>query len=137
MSAHHSTSGPPAPKPSGPWPTELRLSADKGTLTVAFEDGASHALPAEYLRVLSPSAEVQGHSAAERKTVGGKRAVRLVDVQAVGTYAVRLVFDDGHATGLYTWAYLDELGREREARWAAYLSALAAKGLDRDRPGQR
>lgn len=132
MSAQSTT-----PTPASPWPSELRLSADKATLMVSFEDGMSAALPAEYLRVHSPSAEVQGHSAAERKTVGGKRSVRIADVQAVGTYAARLVFDDGHATGLYTWGYLHELGREREARWAAYLDELAAKGLDRDRPGQR
>jgi DUF971 family protein len=92
-------------------------------------------LPAEYLRVSSPSAEVQGHAPAERKTVGGKRRVAIRGVEPVGTYAVRLVFDDGHDTGIYTWPYLHELGHDQPARWAAYLAALTQKGLDRDRPG--
>jgi DUF971 family protein len=118
------------------WPTEIRLSAAKKTLSVTFEDGRSIALDAEYLRVMSPSAEVQGHSAAERKTVGGKVNVTILAVEPIGNYAVRLVFDDGHNTGLFTWAYLDELARDREARWSAYLAALAQKGLARDRPGQ-
>ena len=122
---------------SAAWPTEIRLSADKKTLTVAFDDGTRHALDAEFLRVMSPSAEVQGHSAAERKTVGGKMNVTIIDVEPVGNYAVRLVFDDMHNTGLYTWAYLFELGRDREGRWAGYLADLTAKGLARDRPGQK
>ena len=104
------------------WPTEIRLAPDKRTLTVAFEDGRSIALPAEYLRVMSPSAEVQGHSAAERKTVGGKASVAILAVEPVGNYAVRLVFDDTHSTGLYTWSYLAELGERREERWAGYLA---------------
>jgi DUF971 family protein len=113
------------------WPTELRLSADRTSLVVSFEDGASFVLPAEYLRVTSPSAEVQGHSAAERKTVPGKRAVRILGVDPIGNYAVRLDFDDGHNTGIYTWAYLHALGSEQEQRWAAYLAELEAKGLSR------
>jgi DUF971 family protein len=113
------------------WPTELRLSADRTSLVVSFEDGASFALPAEYLRVTSPSAEVQGHSAAERKTVPGKRTVRILGVDPIGNYAVRLDFDDGHNTGIYTWAYLHALGSEQEQRWAAYLAELEAKGLSR------
>ena len=106
------------------------------TLLVAFDDGASFALPAELLRVSSPSAEVQGHSRRERKVIGGKRAVAIIGADPVGTYAVRLSFDDMHSTGLYTWAYLHELGREREARWADYLADLDARGLSRDRPGE-
>jgi DUF971 family protein len=113
------------------WPAEIRLSADKATLTVAFEDGASFALPAEFLRVESPSAEVQGHSPAERQTVPGKRNVMVSAVEPVGNYAVRLVFSDGHRTGIYTWRYLHELGRDRDARWAVYLAELQAKGLSR------
>ena len=103
------------------WPTELRLAPDKRTLTVTFEGGESFALPAEYLRVESPSAEVQGHSPSEKKTVTGKDNVTIVAVEPVGNYAVRLVFDDGHNTGLYAWDYLHELGRELDSRWLAYL----------------
>ena len=119
------------------WPTEIRLSEDKRLLTVTFDDASVYALTAEMLRVFSPSAEVQGHSAAERKTVGGKERVTILGVEPVGNYAVRLVFDDMHDTGLYTWTYLAELGAQKEERWAAYLAELQAKGLSRDRPGQR
>jgi DUF971 family protein len=119
------------------WPTELRLSKDKKTLTVTFDDGQSHALSAELLRVMSPSAEVQGHSAAERKTVGGKINVAILAVDPVGNYAVRISFDDMHNTGLFTWTYLAELGRDKDERWATYLSELQEKGLSRERPGQR
>jgi DUF971 family protein len=118
-----------------PWPTELRLTSAGRTLAVAFEDGGAFELAAEYLRVASPSAEVQGHAPDQRKTVGGKRDVAIRNVEPIGNYAVRLVFDDGHDTGLYTWTYLLALGREGDIRWAAYLAALAEKGLDRDRPG--
>ncbi|MFC2249820.1 gamma-butyrobetaine hydroxylase-like domain-containing protein [Labrys portucalensis] len=119
------------------WPTELRLSKDKKTLTVSFNDGQSHVFSAEMLRVMSPSAEVQGHSAAERKTVGGKINVAILSLDPVGNYAVRISFDDMHNTGLYTWTYLAELGREKESRWASYLADLKEKGLTRERPGQR
>ena len=119
------------------WPTELRLSADKKTLTIAFEDGRSHALSAELLRVMSPSAEVQGHSAAERKTVGGKQNVSILSLDPVGNYAVRIVFDDMHNTGLFTWNYLAELGANSAERWAQYLAELQQKGLSRERPGQK
>jgi len=115
-----------------PWPTELRLSKDKRTLTVAFEGGESFALPAEYLRVKSPSAEVQGHSAEERKTVPGKRRVAITEVDPIGNYAVRLTFDDMHATGIFTWDYLLEVGRNQPRYWQDYLDELAAKGMTRD-----
>lgn len=115
------------------WPTELRLTKDRRTLTVAFEGGAVYRLPAEYLRVESPSAEVQGHGPGQRKTVSGKRDVEILDVEEVGNYAVKLSFDDLHSTGIYTWDHLAELGREYNVRWAAYLEELAAKGLSRDR----
>ncbi len=115
------------------WPTELRLSKDKRSLHVAFEDGAAFDLPAEYLRVTSPSAEVQGHSPAERKTVPGKREVAILSVEPVGNYAVKLVFDDMHDTGIYGWDYLYRLGAEQGEKWQAYLDELAAKGLSRDR----
>jgi DUF971 family protein len=120
---------------AAPWPTELRLSKDRRTLIVAFEDGVRHELPAELLRVMSPSAEVQGHSESERKTVGGKRNVSIIKVDAVGNYAVRLAFDDMHDSGIFSWAFLRELGDNAEAKFARYLDDLAAKGLDRDRPG--
>src|SRR5437588_11652321 len=120
---------------SEPWPTEIRLK-DKGRmLAVSFDGGDAFDFSAEYLRVMSPSAEVQGHSAAERKTVGGKRNVAIIQVEPVGNYAVRLVFDDMHSTGIYSWRYLNELGREHETRWAEYLADLEAKGLRRHRPG--
>ena len=113
------------------WPTEIRLSKDGRTLHVAFDDGAAFALAAEYLRVLSPSAEVQGHSPSERRTVPGKRDVAIIGVEPVGNYAVRLVFDDMHDTGIYGWDYLFKLGAEEPQRWQAYLDELAVKGLSR------
>ncbi|MEM8643546.1 MAG: DUF971 domain-containing protein [Pseudomonadota bacterium] len=116
---------------SSAWPTELKVDKDKRVLTVSFDDGARFDLPAEALRVLSPSAEVQGHSAAQRVTVPGKKNVRIVQLEPVGTYAVRITFDDGHNTGLYMWDYLRDLGENREARFGAYLSELAKKGLSR------
>lgn len=119
---------------TGVWPTELRLHKDRRSLTVAFDNGQSFQLPAEYLRVRSPSAEVQGHSPDERKTVGGKRDVQLLEVLPVGNYAVRLVFDDMHSTGIYSWDYLHELGRTQAANWQDYLDELAAKGLSREAP---
>ena len=113
------------------WPTEIKLDPEKRTLTVGFDDGKSFALPAELLRVLSPSAEVQGHSPEQRITVPGKKNVSILRLEPVGNYAVRIVFDDGHDTGLFVWSYLRELGENREARWQAYLADLAAKGLSR------
>ncbi len=114
-----------------PWPTEIKLDKERRAITVTFDDGASFTLPAELLRVLSPSAEVQGHSPAERVTVPGKKAVRILRLEPVGNYAARIVFDDGHDTGLYTWSYLRELGENKEARFNAYLEDLAAKHLSR------
>jgi DUF971 family protein len=107
-----------------PWPTELKLDPAKTTLTVTFDSGASFALAAEYLRVESPSAEVQGHSAGQKTIVPGKRHVKVTALEPVGNYAVRILFDDGHDTGLYSWDYLHELGRQHDMRWPAYLSAL-------------
>ena len=119
------------------WPVEIRLPKDRRTLHVAFDDGRTFDLPAELLRVTSPSAEVQGHSEAERKTVGGKRNVTILSVDPVGNYAVRLGFDDMHSTGIYSWAFLRDLGENAERRFQDYLDDLQAKGLDRDRPGVR
>ena len=122
---------------SDAWPTELLVSKDRRQLTVSFDDGSVYRLGAEMLRVLSPSAEVQGHSEAQRKTVGGKRNVTILSVDAVGNYAVRLGFDDMHTTGIYSWAFLYDLGANAERRFQNYLDDLQAKGLDRDRPGTR
>jgi DUF971 family protein len=116
------------------WPSELRLHKDRKTLTVRFDGGEVYDLSAEYLRVRSPSAEVQGHSPEERKTVPGKRDVGIVEVLPVGNYAVRLVFDDLHSTGIYGWEFLRDLGRNHARYWQDYLDELAAKNLSRDPP---
>jgi DUF971 family protein len=114
-----------------PWPIELRLDKDKRVLTVSYEDGQSFALPAELLRVFSPSAEVQGHSPDQRVTVPGKKNVGIARIEPVGNYAVRIVFTDGHDTGLYVWEYLRELSEQKDERWQEYLKELAAKRLSR------
>ena len=119
------------------WPVEIRLLKGRRALQVSFDDGKIFDLSAELLRVTSPSAEVQGHSEAERKTVGGKRNVTILSVDSVGNYAVRLGFDDMHSTGIYSWAFLRDLGLNAERRFQEYLDDLQAKGLDRDRPGVR
>jgi len=118
--------------PADIWPTELRLRKDRRNLAVSFDNGESFELPAEYLRVKSPSAEVQVHSPDERKTVPGKKNVMLLEVLPVGNYAVRLVFDDMHSTGIYSWAYLAEVGRNQARYWQDYLDELAAKGMKRE-----
>lgn len=116
---------------SEPWPVELRLAKDKKTLTVVFDDGQSYALAAEYLRVESPSAEVKGHGPGQEQLVFGKRNVSILRLEPVGAYAVRIIFDDGHSTGLYTWSYLAKLGLEHDAIWKDYLSKLEAQGRSR------
>jgi DUF971 family protein len=126
-----------SPNVAPAWPVEIRLVKDRRALHVTFDDGTAFNLPAELLRVTSPSAEVQGHSEAERKTVGGKRNVTILSVDPVGNYAVRLGFDDMHSTGIYSWAFLRDLGANAERRFQDYLDDLRAKGLDRDRPGMR
>ena len=120
-----------------PWPTELRLSKDKRILAIVFDTGERYDLSAEYLRVKSPSAEVQGHAPEERKTVPGKRDVMILEVLPVGNYAVRLVFDDMHSTGIYGWDYLRDVGQNRAAYWQDYLDELAAQNLSRDPPARR
>lgn len=120
-----------------PWPTQIRLAPGKRKLSIAFDDGSAYDLDAEFLRVCSPSAEVQGHGPDQRRTVGGKRQVAISAIEPVGNYAVRLVFDDGHDTGLYSWAYLRELGRDSDSRWRSYLAELKMKGLSRDEPGEK
>lgn len=118
------------------WPEELRLSADKTLLTVTFPD-AVFQLPAEYLRVLSPSAEVRGHGPGQAITVSGKRDVAILGIEPVGRYAVKLVFDDLHASGIYTWDYLYTLGHEQLTRWKNYLAEIANKNLSRDPPAYK
>ncbi len=113
---------------SEPWPLELRLAKDKKTLTIVFDEGQSYALSAEYLRVESPSAEVKGHGPGQEQLVFGKKNVAILRLEPVGTYAIRIVFDDSHSTGLYTWTYLAKLGREHDAIWKDYLSKLESQG---------
>ena len=115
-----------------PWPTEFRLSDRGRLLKLAFDDGSSFELPAEYLRVESPSAEVQGHGPGQRTTQFGKRNVAITEIVPTGNYAVRLVFDDHHSTGIYSFSYLHELAVDRETKWRAYLDELKAKRLSRD-----
>src|SRR5258707_149915 len=116
---------------STPWPTELRVHNDSKALTMAFNNGETCVLSGEYLRVKSPSAEVQAHSPDERKTAAGKKDVAMLEVNPIANYAVRLVFDDMHSTGIYSWDYFLALGRNREAYWQDYLDDLAGKGLQR------
>lgn len=118
------------------WPTEIAVRDGGRTLSVTFDDGVAFDLPAEFLRVMSPSAEVQGHSRRERKTVGGKRKVAVIGADPIGSYAVRLSFDDMHSTGLFSWSYLYELGQQQAERWSAYIADLEAQGLSRDRAGE-
>jgi DUF971 family protein len=113
------------------FPTDIRLRTATRVLEVSFDDGASYAMSFEYLRVFSPSAEVKGHGGGEGILQTGKEAVAITAVEPVGNYAVRLVFDDGHSTGLYSWTLLYELGRDRDANWARYLQRCAAAGLAR------
>jgi DUF971 family protein len=117
---------------SVPAPTSIRLRTLSRLLEVEFADGAHFELPAEYLRVHSPSAEVQGHGAAGGVLVSGKEHVGIKAVEPIGHYAVRLLFDDGHDTGLFTWKYLYELGSEQDARWLRYLRRLEQAGITRN-----
>jgi DUF971 family protein len=115
-----------------PWPTELRLSRREKRLTVTFDTGERFSFPAEFLRVESPSAEVQGHGPGQKTIVAGRRHVGIMELEPVGNYAVRIRFDDLHATGMYSWRYLYHLGRNQERLWQEYLQALEAQGLSRD-----
>ncbi|MCO6418842.1 DUF971 domain-containing protein [Siccirubricoccus sp. KC 17139] len=120
-----------------PTATELRLKRAEKRLEVAFDDGSRFSLPAEYLRVESPSAEVQGHGPGQKTIVAGRKEVGILRLEPVGHYAVRIVFDDLHDSGIYSWAYLHQLGREQAERWAEYEAALAEKGLSREPPKRR
>lgn len=114
------------------WPVEIRHKSAEKRLEIDFDDGARFSYPAELLRVESPSAEVQGHGPSQKQTVGGKRDVGIVRLEPVGNYAVRIVFDDGHSTGLFSWQYLYGLGRDQDTIWETYLGALAERGLGRE-----
>ena len=120
-----------------PHPTSIKLRTKSRLLEVAFDDGTRFELPFEYLRVYSPSAEVRGHGPGQETLQVGKHAVCIKAAEPIGNYAVRLVFDDGHDTGLYTWSYLHELGREREQKWASYLARLKDLGIPYPTPAPR
>jgi DUF971 family protein len=120
-----------------PHPTAIKLRTKSRVLEVAFDDGARFELPFEYLRVYSPSAEVRGHGPGQETLQVGKHEVGIKVAEPIGNYAVRLVFDDGHDTGLYTWSYLHELGREREQKWASYLARLKDLGIPYPTPAPR
>ena len=117
--------------PARPWPTELRVKRADKALEIDFDDGKHFSLPAEYLRVMTPSAADRGHGAGPGRTVFGKQAVGLTDATAIGRYAVRLTFDDGHDSGLYSWDELYRLGRDRDRLWLDYLGRLSREGLKR------
>jgi DUF971 family protein len=114
------------------WPTEIRLKQAERMLEIDFDNGVTFRLPAELLRVESPSAEVQGHGAGQKQLVAGRARVGIIELEPVGNYAVRIKFDDLHDTGIYSWSYLYELGERQEELWAAYLAALAERGLSRE-----
>lgn len=114
------------------WPIEIRLVKEEKSLEIDFDDGRSFSLPAELLRVESPSAEVQGHGPSQKTIVAGRRFVGIMGAEPVGNYALRIKFDDMHDTGIFSWQYLYRLGENQETIWLEYLSALAAKGLSRD-----
>lgn len=114
------------------WPVELRLKKAEKLLEISFDDGSTFRFPAEYLRVESPSAEVQGHGPGQKTLVPGRAYVGIIGLEPVGNYAVRIIFDDLHDTGIYSWSYLHQLGVEHDKRWRAYVDGLAANGLSRD-----
>ena len=115
-----------------PRPTEIKLHQKSRLLEIAFDDGSRFTLPCEYLRVFSPSAEVRGHGPGQEVLQVGKRNVEIKEIEPVGNYAVKLVFSDGHDTGLYSWDYLHELGEKQDSSWKSYLARLEAAGASRD-----
>ena len=117
---------------ASPWPVEFRLKSADKALEVDFDNGETFRLPAEYLRVESPSAEVQGHNPSQKQIVAGRRHVGILAIEPVGNYAIRIKFDDLHDTGIYSWTYLYELGREQDKRWRVYLAELDKRGLARE-----
>lgn len=115
-----------------PWPTEIRLKPATAELHIAFDDGAAFTFTAEFLRVHSPSAEIKGHGDTERKIVGGKKSVTISTVEPTGNYAIRPIFSDGHSTGIFSWNYLYEIGRDHDSLWRQYLQDLEERGLSRE-----
>ena len=120
------------PGENPPWPTDIRVDRREKRLTVTFDNGDSFTLPAELLRVESPSAEVQGHGPGQKTIIAGRRHVGIMDVEPVGNYAIRIKFDDMHDTGIYSFGYLHFLGRRQDKLWQDYLDALDEQGLSRD-----
>ncbi len=125
------TAGPHGPE-SAHWPTEIRLKSAEKMLEIDFNDGRSFQLPAELLRVESPSAEVQGHGRDQKRIIAGRRHVGIMTIEPVGNYAIRINFDDLHDTGIFSWGYLRHLGENQDSLWQAYFEALAREGLSRD-----
>ena len=123
-----------SPATASPWPVELRLKREEKLLEVDFDDGRSFRLPAEFLRVESPSAEVQGHGPGQKTLVAGRRHVGILALEPVGNYAVRIKFDDLHDTGIFSWDYLYFLGSQQDELWRQYEDRLAQTGVDRDAP---
>ena len=117
------------------WPKEIRYNKADKRLEVEFDDGAKFSYPAEYLRVESPSAEVQGHGPGQKQVLGGRRHVGIMEIEPIGNYAIKIKFDDLHDTGIYSWPYLYSLGERQEEIWAAYLAELEKRGLSRDPAG--
>jgi DUF971 family protein len=113
-------------------PVEIRLKQAEKALEIDFDDGVTFRYPAEYLRVESPSAEVQGHGPGQKRLVPGRAQVGILGIEPVGNYAIRIRFDDLHDTGIYSWSYLYELGQRQKENWAAYLKAMADQGLSRE-----
>lgn len=122
----------PDPYATAHRPVEIRLKKAERRLEILFDDGQTFSYPAEFLRVESPSAEVQGHGPGQRRTVAGRRDVGILGLEPVGNYAIRILFDDGHDTGLYSWTWLRRLGERRQDLWNEYLAALEREGLSRD-----
>ncbi len=119
------------------WPVEIRLKKEEKRLEIDFDDGRTFSYPAEFLRVHSPSAEVQGHGPGQKQTVSGRRHVGIMSLEPIGHYAVRIVFDDLHDSGIYSWKLLYELGEDQDQLWAEYLAELESKNLSREPKGRR
>lgn len=113
-------------------PSDIRVSKDRTQMSLVYQDGYSGELPAEYLRISSPSAEVKGHGPGQEVTQYGKRNVTISNIEPVGRYAIRIIFSDGHDTGLFNWPYLRQLSEEKQTRWSDYLAELNNKNLSRD-----